>query len=526
MARPLRRSLPPAVVGAWLATLAAAAAAAAAPPPPTWHVAINGQPLGVPSPVVGGRLVLPVGALAKALGDVIVAAGPAGIALEARGGPPEAYLSAPASVLLGPSNLGPGYSRAASSPGQTPALQPGDAASRLAVASVTYTLQPAKDLKKLPVSVGYGPAEIAVTAAEYAGAAQAAAALADTVGPLAAHTVAWPGVAGPYTPVEGLPGPLGDAAAVWSAHAGKIFLAAVRVNNWVVTSAAGGTSLATAWTLWLEQVHRIEAVPRPTPVPSGAPGQAAPLPTADEGALPVSQDGVPLGTAVWTSVGYAVPVGMAAQALELAPERTGQTSLNLQGEGLMDNGSAPAVIAPPQSLILSPSATWGVPFARVAGAAATNGGLEQANPSLAYQLADWGRLGGYSLEFSAKPRAAARSGAPESLFVGLVEFSTAAGAYQAVLTEAGAFGHIQAGARPLSLGQLNGPGGVGSVTAVTAQVFGKKVTTRDDWFLLQVDNWEVVVGAADPNGYYTPRTLWPYLTALARNIELDGRAAP
>jgi hypothetical protein len=386
----------------------------------------------------------------------------------------------------------------------------------------------AREIRKLrlPVSVDYGPAEIAVTAGEYASAGVAAQALTATTAALATKA-GWPGVPGPYTAVATLPGPLGDATTVWSADGGKILLAAMRVNNWVVTSAVGGASLGTAWTIWLEQVHRIEAVPRPTPVTgSGGLPTATALPKSDEGPIPVGLDGVPLGTATWTSAGYALAVAAAVQALGLAPERTGAMSLNLQGTGLTDNGVAPPVIAPPRGLILSPASVWGVAFNAVAGSSASNAALQQATPSIVYQLTDWGRLGSYAIEFDTKPRLAAQTGAPDAIYVGLVEFTTAAGAYQAVKTEAGTLAHIHAGARPMALGDLSGPGGVGTVQAVTARVFGKKVTSRNDWFLFQVDNWEVLVGTADPSGYYTPRTVWPYLTALAQNISLDGHAAP
>ncbi len=522
MRAPRHRSLPLALCGVAALTLAAAPAAASG----SWHVSVNGQPLSVPSPVVSGRLVLPVGALARALGDVVVGVGAGSISLSARSGPPQPYLTAPAGVLLAAADLGPGYTRATPAPAKTPALSPADAQTQLGEASVIYTMLPAKDLKHLPVSVYYGPAEIALTAAEYAGADRAATALADTAASLSAHGGAWPGVPGPYTPVTALPAPVGDADFVWSADSGKIWLIAARVDNWVFTSAAGGTTLDMAWTLWQEQVHRIEAVKRPMAPPVAPVGSAANLPTSDEGPLAVSLDGVPLGTATWTALGYALPASAAARALGLQPERTGASSLNLQGASLVDNGNGPAVIAAPRTLILSPTATWGVPFRPLTGVSASNSALEQATPSIIYQLSDWGRMGAYSIQFDTTPRAAAATGAPKDLLVGLVEFSTSAGAYQAVLTESRALGRIQPGARPLALGDLNGQGGVGTVTAVTAKVFGKKVTSRDDWFVYQVDNWEVVVGAADPDGYFTPRTLWPYLAQLAQYVQLDGRPAP
>lgn len=525
-----RRSLPLAVCLAATVSLGlgGAAAAQSAAAPTVWHVAIDGAALGAPAPLVDGQILLPLASLVPALGDVVVAVSASdGIALDARAGPPEAYLAAPASVLLTASSIGPGYTRATPAPAKTPAPVPGDAAARLADASAVFTSLPAKALTHLPVSVAYGPAELALTAAEYASAAAAAQALADTTAALTAKGGTWPGVAGPYTPVSSLPGPLGDAASVFTAARGRIDLVAMRVNNWVVTSAVGGTSLDAAWTLWLEQVHRIQAVPQPTVV-RGAAGMPTtqPVPGTDEGPLVVRLDGVPLGTAVWTAEGYALPAVGVEQALELLPERTGATSLNLQDASLVDGGAAPPVIAPPQGVLLSPTAVFGVPFAPVSGASASNSSLEQATPGIVYQLTDWGRMASYAVEFETKPKSAARSGAPEAIYVGLVEFSTSAGALDAVETEAGSLTHVQTGARPLALGDLNGAGGIDDASAVVAHVFAKKATTQDDWFLYQVDNWEVLVGASDPAGYFTPRTLWPYLTALGANIALDGRAAP
>jgi len=529
MAWPKTRSLPLALCAVATA-LGASGTAAAAPIPlsaaAVWHVAVNGTAIGGPSPLVGGRVFVPVGALAKAMGDVVVSAGSGAIALTARAGPPEAYLASPASVLLTSADLGPGYQQAEPTPAQTPAYEP-TATGRLADGSITYTILPEKKLKGLPVSVYYGPAEIAVTAAEYASAATAAAALGAAVTALDAPSARWPGVSGALTPLTSTPGPLGDASAVWSASNNQIQLVAMRINNWVVTSAVGGTTVNTAWTLWLEQVHRIENVPQPTPVPAARPvTTAAALPTSDQGPLSVSLDGVPVGTAVWTTAGYALPVDEAAPALGLLPERTGAASLNLQGPSLVDNGTAPPVIAAPQTLTLSPGSVFGVTYSPIAGESASNNALENADPSIVYDLADMGRMASYSVDYETGAHAAATTGAPREIYLGLVEFTTSAGALQAVATEAVGLRRIQTGAEYLGVGDLGGAGGPDVVAAVTAKTFGKKVTTRTDWFLLQVDNWEVVVGVADPNGYFTPRTIWPYLAAVVDHIDLDGHALP
>jgi hypothetical protein len=531
--------------GRWAAILAAAfaawpgaaaAAAATGGTPTLWHVAVNGQALDAPAPAFGGQVLLPVGALAKALDAVVVAVGGGAIDLAARAGPPQPYLASPAAVLLAPADLGPGYARATPPPDRAPAPLPGDAPARLAAASVVYTILPPARLRGLPPSVALGPAEIAVTVAEYASDAAAAQALAGIeasmdgagagAGPSAAGA-AWPQVPGPYTPAQ-VVAPLGAASAVWSAAGGRIWLVSARTANWVVTSAVGGVGANVAWTLWLEQLDRVAAIPRPLPPAGVGPAAAAvALPAADQGALTVRLDGVPLGTAVWTASGYALPADAAAQALGLSLVRTGRLSLNLQGPDLVDAGATPAVVAPPATLALSPAAVWGITYRPVLNRSASNAAIEAATPSAAFAVADLGRLGSYAIEYRATPAAAAAAGAPQVVALSLVEYSTAAGAYQAVRTEAGVLGRIQAGAQPLALGDLNGARGLGPVTAVTAVVNGRHgARTRDDWLLLQVDNWEVLIGAANPDGTFTVRTLWPYLAAVTRNLLLAGQAAP
>ncbi|MCL6597073.1 MAG: hypothetical protein K6V73_12850 [Firmicutes bacterium] len=532
-----RRMWAAAVAAAWcLSGTAGVHAAAVAVPAPAaaWHVRVNGRDLGAPAPVAGGQVLLPVGALARVLGAVVTSVGGGTIALASRAGPPQAHLAAPQDILLAPADLGPGYALSRPAPAAAPAPVPGDASARIAVASAVYALHAGH--VRLPSSVAYAPAEVAVTAAEYGTPAAASAALAQVEADVA--KAGWPGVAGPLSPADALlPAPIpGAQGTAWSADQGRVWLWAARVDNWVVASAVGGAMAPVAWTLWVEQVHRILASPLPTPSPAAAGplGAGVPLPATSQGPLQVVLDGAPLGTAVWTTSGYALPADALAQALGLALVRTGRQSLNLQGPDLVDGGATPAVIAPPRDLVLSPATVWGIPYRVVTGQEATNAAIASASPAVAYALAELGRLGGYSLEYDASAPAAAAAGAPQVVALGLVEFSTAAGANRATKTEAAQLGRLQKGAVPLALGDLNGAHGNGPVVAVTARVaqtVGKgrhrhTVYARVDWFLYQVDNWEVLVGAAAPEGFLTPRTVWPYLAAVAQHIELDGQPAP
>lgn len=469
---------------------------------------------------------VPVAALAHTLGAVVVATSGATIALAAASGPPQPILADAASLLIGPSDLGPGYAGGAVAPAAAAAVEPGDAAARLGVASAAFSLVGPGGRRGLPPSVGHGPATVAVTLAEYAGAPQAAAAVAAAVTALAAGG-AWPGVSGPYT-AAGLPIPVGQSDFFWTAGATDLLI--TRVDNWVMTSSARAPSLAVAWSVWLEQAHRIAFAPRPTPgvAATTSPGPAVALPQAAGPAMTLTLNGVPLGEAVWEGAsGYAVPVDAVAESLDLTMVRTGATSVNLQGSG-SDNGVVPPVIVPPRQVPLSPSLVWGIPYDPISGKTVTNAALAAASAAGGFAATDLGRLGGYALQYGTTSALARKAGAPVAVSVETAEFSSSAGASQAVLTYSGQLPHVMAGARPLALGDLNGGHGNGPVRAVVALQFsqGGKTLTQFEWYLMQVDNWELLVGVAGPKGSLTPRTVWPFLMAQAQNIELAAQPAP
>jgi|GEM_PF-5794598 len=522
---------------AWHAVACAALVAAvlpalpvAAATPTAFQVEVNGQAVPGPAPVVSGQVMLPVAGLAKVLGARVSSASGGTIALATGdGSPPDPILASPAAVLLDSADVGPGYALGSYDPSRSAVPEPPGGPARIGVASEVFLQKTAKALKKLPASARLAPAVVAVTVAEYSSVPAAASAEATLFSPTD-QGVGWAALPGPYArlAVTNLPGPLGESYSLWSGDNGQAWLLVARAQNWVVVSVVGPSRLDQAWSLWLEQIHRIEDIP-PTgaprgPAPSGA--QSAALPATDLGPLAVTLNQVPLGTATWSRGAYVLPAGEAEMALALTPERTRANGLNLQGTSLVDNGTVPAVLARPQTVVLTPQAFWPIPFDPILGNSESNASLSYGSATVAFDFADWGRLGGYQVEYGTSPKDASLTGLPEAVLIGLDEFSTAAGAYTATQTYRGSMRSLVKGATVLPLGDLNGPHGNGPVYAVHAEkVIGKTVYAYE-YYLVQVDNWEVLVGVAGPVGSYTPRAIWPYLTALANEIQLDAQPSP